>query len=212
MSRLSPAHVKDDWFNGAKHLHVTGITPALGPHSAEAIRKAMIRARELGLTVSFDPNLRRKLWSEEESRHSLLSLIPLCDLFLPGEEEAEFLIGKMATEAWGAHFLARGPSTVVIKLGERGSVGFTRKFTVNASPHAVQRVVDTIGAGDAFAAGLLSSFVEYGSYEDRDTLSLALKKANMMGALATQFKGDWEGLPGKDELDRLLSGAIIVTR
>lgn len=212
MSCVSPEDVKDSWFAGAKHLHVTGITPALGERSADAIREAMKRAREQGLTVSFDPNLRRKLWSEEEARRTLLSLIPLCDIFLPGDEEAEFLAGVMEEEAYGKYFLAMGPKVVVMKLGERGSMGFFGDEIVRAAPHTVKRVVDTVGAGDAFAAGLLSGLVEFGRLDEGDNLLRALARANTMGAIATQFKGDWEGLPKREELLRLLSGGRDVTR
>src|SRR5207244_3841164 len=97
-SRLSPEDVRPERLADARLLHVTGITPALGPDTAEAVRVAMQMARERGLLVSFDPNLRRKLWSEAEARETLLSMIPLCDLFLPGLDEAEFLVGERTVE------------------------------------------------------------------------------------------------------------------
>lgn len=213
ISKLSPDHIRDEWFSGAKHLHVTGITPALGAHTADAIRTAMTRARELGLTVSFDPNLRRKLWSEEEARATLLSLIPLCDLFLPGDEEAEFLFGQMTPEAYGERCLSMGPKLVVLKLGEKGSIGFTASgLTVHAEPYKVSRIVDTVGAGDAFAAGVLSGFLELNQLQEAEDLHSALRRANYMGALATQYKGDWEGLPKRAELERLLGGGKSITR
>ena len=210
MSRLAPEHLKPEWFAGARHLHVTGITPALGERTADAVREAMVQARSRGLTVSFDPNLRRKLWSEEDARRTLLSLIPLCDIFLPGIEEAEFLAGPRSESEYGSYFLGLGPRIVALKLGERGSVGFTADGEVRAEPHAVRRIVDTVGAGDAFAAGFLSVYIERGL--EGDGLLRALERANLMGALATQYKGDWEGLPKRSELDRLLSGGQETTR
>jgi 2-dehydro-3-deoxygluconokinase len=212
ISRLTPAHVESSWLQGAKHLHVTGITPALGPDTAETISELMVQARKLGITISFDPNLRRKLWSEEEARRTLLSLIPLCDIFLPGIDEAEFLAGGRTEEQYGAHFLALGAKAVILKLGERGSIGFTSNSTVRAKPYPVSRIVDTVGAGDAFAAGFLSGFLENVDLEQGDNLLRALTRGNFMGSLATQYKGDWEGLPKRDELLRLLSGGKEVTR
>jgi len=211
-SRLSPEHVQPGWFENARHLHVTGITPALGENTAAAVRKAMTLAREAGLTVSFDPNLRRKLWSEEQARETLLSLIPLCDIFLPGLEEAEFLVGPMTEEAYGAHFLTMGVEAVVLKLGEEGSIGFTPLTAVRAKPHKVSRVVDTVGAGDAFAAGFLSAWLANAGKEDEARLKLALSRANLLGALATQYRGDWEGMPKLDEVLRFQSGARETTR
>jgi 2-dehydro-3-deoxygluconokinase len=212
ISRLTPTDVQASWLQGAKHLHVTGITPALGPETADAVRELMSQARKLGMTISYDPNLRRKLWTEEEARRTLLSLIPLCDIFLPGIEEAEFLIGESTEEEYGARFLELGAKAVILKLGEHGSVGFVGSRTVKANPHPVTKIVDTVGAGDAFAAGFLSAFLENGDLEQEDNLLRALKRANFMGALATQFKGDWEGLPKKEELIRLLEGGKEITR
>ena len=211
-SRLAPEHVKPRWFENARHLHVTGITPALGPETADAVRTAMTEARKQGLTVSFDPNLRRKLWSEEEARRTLLSLVPLCDIFLPGLEEAEFLAGEMTEEQYGAHFLGLGAKAVVLKLGEQGSVGFTPLAAVRAQPHKVSRVVDTVGAGDAFAAGFLSSWLNNESDDDERNLLAALERAKLLGALATQYRGDWEGLPKLAEVQRLQSGGRETTR
>lgn len=210
-SRLSPGHVKPAWFQGARHLHVTGITPALGPETADAVMQAMTEARRQGLTVSFDPNLRRKLWSEEDAKRTMLSLVPLCDLFLPGLEEAEFLLGELPEEEYGRRFLDMGAKLVVLKLGERGSAGFVDGYATSADPFRVSRVLDTVGAGDAFAAGFLSAYLDCDP-SSAEWLGQALRTANVMGALATQFRGDWEGLPKRDELLRILSGAPDVTR
>lgn len=155
-SRFVPEEVKPEWFEGAGHLHVTGITPALGPATADTVAAAMRLARERGLTVSFDPNLRRKLWDEEAARQTLLSLIPLCDLFLPGIEESEFLLGEPDIDRAGRAFLAMGPQVVIIKRGAEGAVGYTHTTRMEAPAMTVARIVDTVGAGDAFAAGVLS--------------------------------------------------------
>jgi 2-dehydro-3-deoxygluconokinase len=214
-SLLAPADVREEWFRDAKHLHVTGITPALGAESAAAVVCAMQTAKRMGLTVSFDPNLRRKLWEERKARETLLSLIPLCDLFMPGIEEAEFLLGKKEREAYGRAFLAMGPAAVVMKLGPEGAVGFVGDETFYAPAFTVGCTVDTVGAGDAFAAGLLSLLAEAPDWEPerlKAYMPQALERANVYGALATQFKGDWEGLPRLAELERLLQGKRQVTR
>ena len=213
-SRLAPEHVRAEWFAGARHLHVSGITPALGPHTTDAVRETMTQARRFGLTVSFDPNLRRKLWTEEEARSTLLSLIPLCDLFLPGLDEAEFLLGEQAEEQYGQRFAKMGPRAVVLKLGERGALGYLDGQTIRVDPYRVSRVVDTVGAGDAFAAGLLSVYLEGQGGEGltAESFERALRTAATMGALATQYRGDWEGLPKAAELERLMAGGKDVTR
>jgi 2-dehydro-3-deoxygluconokinase len=212
-SHFTPEALKSDWFNGAKHLHVTGILPALGEHTAETAKAAMILARKKGMTISFDPNLRRKLWNEERAREVLLSMIPLCDYFLPGLDEAEFLVGEHAEMDYAKIFLDQGVKVVALKLGERGSKGFFDQTCIEAAPHKVTTLVDTIGAGDAFAAGFLSVMVGQSLSKDIGVkLELALQRANLLGALATQFKGDWEGLPTLTEVNRILAGTKYITR
>lgn len=234
-SRLSPQDMEPSWFEGARHLHVTGITPALGALTAQLIEKAMRAARGRGLTISFDPNLRRKLWAESRARATLLSLVGLCDVFLPGLEEAEFLIGARPAADYGAAFLDMGPRVVVLKLGAHGALGFVRGQAVNAQaaneqaaldciieapPYEMPHIVDVIGAGDAFAAGFLSVWLDETAIPDAPhpvtinpfVLQRALQRANLMGALATQFRGDWEGLPTLAELSRIEAGESHITR
>lgn len=159
-SRFAPQDVREQWFEGAKHFHVSGITPALGQSAFETTMLAMQQARELGLTVSFDPNLRRKLWGEEEARRKLTQLIPYCDYFFPGMDEAQFLLGTNDPDAMGEQFLAMGVKIVVIKQGPEGAVAYTKHGAVASTGVRVPYVVDTVGAGDAFAVGLLDVLLD----------------------------------------------------
>ncbi len=215
-SRFSPEHIESTWFQGARHLHVTGITPALGDNTVTFMKEVMVKAREQGLTISFDPNLRRKLWEEEVARQVLLEQIPLCDIFLPGVEEAEFLLGKKPVNEYGDHFLDMGPAVVAMKLGEKGSVGFVNDHIFEEPAYEVNQVIDTVGAGDAYAAGLLSALLDEDDYLRESTLERilpeALKRANITGALATQFQGDWEGALTWEEVQQLLDKKEVITR
>ncbi|MDG5787871.1 sugar kinase [Evansella sp. AB-P1] len=215
-SKFKPEDVDSKWFENARHLHVTGITPALGENTTDMIKEAMKKAKEQGLTVSFDPNLRRKLWSEEEARETLLSLIPLCDIFMPGDDEANFLLGEKTEEEYCQAFIEMGAKLVVLKLGTKGSMAKFGDTVIYGDPYKVESVVDTVGAGDAFAAGFLSVLLDL-----EDPLSLnalqsaapkALTRANTMGALATQFKGDWEGAPSLSEVENIIAGKQSTTR
>ncbi|MDF2440574.1 MAG: 2-dehydro-3-deoxygluconokinase [Abditibacteriota bacterium] len=227
-SRLAPADVQPQWFEGARHLHVSGITPGLSESARDMILGAMKTARAQGLSVSFDPNIRRKMWDEStfwhqaSCRETLLSMIPLCDVFLPGLDEARFLLDSSAPgtrqqktserEDLGRAFLERGASVVVLKLGLEGAVAFTREASAHQAAHRVESVVDTVGAGDAFAAGFLSVWLEQSTSGVRTALQRALRRANVLGALATQFAGDWESLPQRDELEAMEAGSALVTR
>ena len=213
-SLLSAQDVRPGWFAGARWLFVTGITPALSPSCREATFAAVRLARELGLLIAFDPNLRRKLWPEEVARATLLELASLCDVLLPGREEAEFLLGPGTPEAHARALLALGPRLVALKLGAGGALGVTADLCLHVPALPVARVIDPIGAGDAFAAGLLSRLLDEQTEFplSEPVLSGALARANALGALATQVRGDWEGLPTRDELERALSGQAEVTR
>lgn len=220
-SHLAPEDMRPQWLSGARLLHVTGITPALGPRTLEAVIHIMRQARQQGLIVAFDPNLRRKLWDENTARQALLSLVPLCDIFLPGIEEAEFLFGPHAPADYVAAFHALGPQVVALKMGEQGSLGSLKsgveaQASLHAPAYPIAQVIDPIGAGDAFAAGLLSVLLDtpFTAVSDLgpETLQRALTRANLMGALATQFRGDWAGLPYRSELEAMESGKLHVTR
>lgn len=219
-SRLSAEDVQPSWFEGARHLHVTGITPGLSESTGDMILQAMKMARKAGLSISLDPNIRRKLWDqstfwhEDSCRETLLSMIPLCDVFLPGLDEAEFLVGPQKREDYGRAFFNRGASLVVLKLGVDGALGFRGNIILNEPAYHVERMVDSVGAGDAFAAGFLSVFVEGISSRkiNAPKLQRALRRANMLGALATQFAGDWESLPRLNEIEAIENGTGIVAR
>jgi 2-dehydro-3-deoxygluconokinase len=215
-SRLAAEDVSPLWFQNARLFHVTGITPALSESAREALFAAMRLARDMGLIVSFDPNLRRKLWPEEEARRVLLDMLPLCDLFLPGREEAEFLAGERNAEEYGGIFMDLGPRVIALKRGADGSLGFTKDLRMERPAYPLPSIVDPIGAGDAFAAGFLSALLEDADLDparlDAETFHRALERANLMGALATQFKGDWEGLPALQDLDLIQSGLRKITR
>lgn len=199
-SKLSPADIRPDWFAEAKHLHVSGVTPPLGEQTTDAVIAAMKLARQMGLTISYDPNLRRKLWDDATARRTLLSLVPLCDVMLPGREEAEFLLGAGGEEELAHKLISLGAKAIVMKLGPAGSMAVVGREIVRAEGIRVERVIDPIGAGDAFAAGFLSVFVEQGIGMTPGGWKSALDRANQMGSAATQFQGDWEGLPRLDDL------------
>lgn len=197
-SEWKPEHIQDDWFIGVKILHMTGITPALGEQTFAFTKECMKRARQLGLTISFDPNIRFKLWDRDEARKALLELIPLCDIFLPGLEEAQFLFGQKPPEKLAEEIVQLGPQTVAIKLGEDGAFGMKKDGTYMTVPGLkIDKVIDTVGAGDAFASGFLAIVVDD---VHRFSLKKALEWGNKMGSIVIQGKGDWEILPSLNEM------------
>jgi 2-dehydro-3-deoxygluconokinase len=193
-SRLSPSDLDEAYIRQAKALHLTGITPALSESCRAAVFAAAEIARAAGVPVVLDPNLRLKLWSAEEARTTLRDLVRLADVLLPGSDEAELLSGVADPEAAARELLRLGPRLVVVKVGGSGCVAVTDSEVTLAAGVPLPRVVDPVGAGDAFAAGF-----HVGRLRQMD-LTQTLWLANRCGALAMTVPGDIEGFPRWEEV------------
>jgi len=179
----------------ARHLHATGIVPALSDTARAMSFELMSRMREAGRSLSFDPNLRPSLWASEAlmiseiNRHAALA-----HWVLPGLGEGRLLSGFDDPADIAAFYLDQGAEVVVIKLGPDGAYYRTQLDQGFVAGVPVSRVVDTVGAGDGFAVGLISALLE-----GRD-VSEAVQRANWIGSRAVQSRGDMEGLPTRLEL------------
>ncbi len=194
-SRMRPDDVDLDWLLSARHLHATGVFAAVSADSFEVSRRTMRLMREAGRTVSFDTNLRPTLWpSTQAMREGVNELAALADWVLPGIEEGRLLTGEREPAAIARFYLDRGARLVVVKLGPDGAYydDGARSGHVPASP--VERVVDTVGAGDGFAVGVISGLLEGLSLER------AVARGAWIGARAVQVPGDTEGLPTRTVL------------
>jgi 2-dehydro-3-deoxygluconokinase len=194
-SQLGPDEVDEAWIAAARHLHVSGVFPALSPSTLAATRRAMALARAHGRTISFDPNLRPALWeSRELMRDTLNDLAEGCDWVLPGQAEGELLMGSRDPEAIAAFYRERGARLVVVKLGREGAYYSSEQGHGHVPAFPVAQVVDTVGAGDGFAVGVISGLLEGLAVSD------AVRRAAWIGARAVQVRGDTEGLPTRAEL------------
>jgi len=193
---LSPDDVDEGLVRGARVLHVTGITLALGEAPAAALRAAVEIARENGVLVSFDINYRAALWSASAARASMLDLLPLVDIVFAGTEEVRLLldVGQVHEALHGLERL--GPRQVLLKHGAAGASALVDGVERTIQPKVVA-TIDPVGAGDAFAAGYL-----YGLLGNLP-LAERLETAATMGAFAVGVRGDWQGLPLLRELELL---------
>jgi 2-dehydro-3-deoxygluconokinase len=205
-SRLAAADVDaaSATIEAARWLHVTGITPALSESARAAHERAIDIATDAGVPVSFGINLRRLLWTDEAAAAVLGPLVRRATLVIGAVDELATVAGTgpddTGTDA-AEVLLAAGVSTVIATLGARGSVLHDRTgagLAVDAIP--VARVVDPVGAGDAFVAGFLAARLA-GLDDPR-----ALRWAAASGAAVVGVEGDMDGLPDRDELDRLVDG------
>ena len=194
-SALSPADFDADWFGAARHLHLTGISPALSAECAALVAQAMAFMRARRRTVSFDPNLRPRLWpSTARMREQLNRLAVQAHWVLPGLAEGQLLTGCQRPPEIARFYRDQGVEAVVVKLGAEGAYVACDAFEGTVPGVAVARVVDTVGAGDGFAAGWISARLE-GLDAPR-----AAARGNWIGAQAIQVAGDMDGLPLRSAL------------
>ena len=200
-SRLTPEHVSEAYIAGARYLYLTGITPALSAGCREALFRAIDIADRHGVPVVFDPNLRRKLWSEEEARQVLTAIAARSAVILAGSEEGRFLFGTGEHQEMAESFHQLGSRIVVIKLGGQGAYYSANGEWKHVPAYKLAKVADPVGAGDGFAAGLLSGLL------DGLALEAAVLRGNAVGASVAAVNGDIEGLPDREGLAAFMGGA-----
>ena len=215
-----------DWpavMAGAAWFHVTGITPALGDKAAAATAAAVSAARQAGARVSVDLNYRKKLWSQAQAQAVMRPLMRSVDVVIANEEDMQSVLGLEVpnTDVTSGHLnldgykavaqrLSRelGPPLVAITLRESvsasdngwsGALWDNTAGTFVHSQHYDIRVVDRVGGGDSFAAGLI-----YGLLTGR-TPEESLRFAVAASALKQTIPGDFNRL-SVAEVDRLVKG------
>jgi 2-dehydro-3-deoxygluconokinase len=194
-SLMTTADLDEAWLRSARHLHATGVFPALSPSTLAVARRAFEVRAAAGRTISFDPNLRPTLWSSpEQMRATLDDFAGRADWVLPGLEEGRFLTGKDTPERIAAHYRQRGAKLVVVKLGPDGAYYDGVEGCGHVAGFPVATVVDTVGAGDGFAVGVISALLEGRSTDD------AVLRGAWIGARSVQVLGDTEGLPTRAQL------------
>lgn len=215
-----------DWervLTGTRWLHATGITPALGPGPAAWTERALKAARDLKVTVSLDLNYRSKLWTEQAAQATLQPLAQLADVLIANEEDLKASLGAdlggtdlsrgaldVAAYQGAAREIARqyGLRQVAVTLRESLSAsenGWSALLFDAAQDRLVRsrrylvRLVDRIGGGDSFAAGLIYASLKGKPPED------ALELAVAASALKQTIPGDFNHVQ-IDEVERLARG------
>lgn len=185
---------------GYHAVHMTGITPAISESTKDAAFMLLRRAKNRGIRLSFDPNLRPMLWPDEKSMRETVQKIAFqSDLFLPGIKEVVQLTGILEPEAAAEFYLNRGVRAIVIKLGANGAYYDDGRERGYVSGYKVEKIVDTVGAGDGFAAGVLSGL------DEGLSLGQAVQWGNGVGALQLACAGDNEGLPTRRQLETFIN-------
>ncbi len=161
-SRIQPDGVDWAYVRAARWLHLTGITPALGPGPLATVERAMAEASVAGLTISFDVNHRARLWSAERAAKGLAPLMSKADVLICALRDAVALF-RAPEDAEGAvialHRRFR-PTITLVTLGDQGAIAFDGEL--HRQPALPVETIDPIGSGDAFAAGFIAGYLEGG--------------------------------------------------
>lgn len=194
-STLSPDDLPDIDWSRFKFLHLTGIMPALSGETWNMCQTLVDLARTHERTVTFDPNLRPQLWADTDDMVRHVNELALrADIVLPGLSEGRLLTDQERPEDICRWYRERGVPAVIVKAGETGAYFESGDDAGWIPGYSIDHVVDTVGAGDGFAAGVLS-----GLGDGLDFRS-AIDRGNAIGAIQVQSRGDNEGLPSREEL------------
>lgn len=207
-SRLGVEDINWAYMKQAKIIHITGITPLLSDSCYELCHAVLDFAKENGIFASFDPNLRMKLLANvPDGKERLLALASKADLVMPGRDEAAFLFDTDELAQMFSRLLTGRTTRVVIKDGAKGAHFMEEGKEPQFVPSCpVDKVVDPVGAGDGFAAGVLASLLEGKSMEE------AVSVGTQIGALVVMAKGDMEGLPEREQLEAFSQARSDVLR
>lgn len=195
-SRLTPDDIDPALIASAELLHVSGITLALSAGSAAAVEHAVALAVAAAVPVSFDFNHRSRLWGDRSPVAAYRSIAERATILFAGEDEAALLVSGSNAADQAERLASLGPPQVLVKRGADGCVALIdgQTFAVAAVPVAV---IDTVGAGDAFAAGYLAELLE--GLDAGARVATAIR----CGAFACLGAGDWESLPYRGDLGLL---------
>lgn len=213
-----------DWdkiFDGADWFHFTGITPALGDNVACICREACEIAKKKSIIISCDLNFRSKLWSSEKAKTVMTELCKYVDVCIANEEDVKTVFGIEAkdTDIYSGKLSVEGYKSVAVQLFEIFNfkkVAFTLRESVSASENKWSgllcdkdgsciskqynlNIVDRVGGGDSFGAGLIYSFLTGKSNQE------AIEFAVAASALKHSIEGDFN-LVSLSEINRLVTG------
>ncbi|MEM2088132.1 MAG: sugar kinase [Thermoproteota archaeon] len=185
-ARVKPSDINEGFVKSFKVLHVMGSTLSIGEDVREACYKAVKIANRVGIIITYDPNLRSELVNPRAIRKLSEPLLKTAEIVMPSQKELFDLTGKRSIEKASHEILKNGVSLLVVKRGNKGSLGVTEQEVVSEPAYIVQEV-DSTGAGDAFDAAVIYSYLK------KQPLKETLEFANAVGALKVTRMGPMEG-------------------
>lgn len=206
-SALCPQDLQESWAESFSLIHLTGILPVLSA-SCRALCEAVFElACKNKIPISFDPNVRQKLWQGNDYAPLLRSFAQRSTILLLGREEGFTLYGTAETGRLFARIFEHSAvQLVALKDGDKGSVVVQRGGTPVLLPPVPCDCVETVGAGDAYNAGFLSGWLQ------GDDLITCGRRGNIAGARATETPGDIEGIPTARQMALALANQCEIER
>jgi 2-dehydro-3-deoxygluconokinase len=200
-SRMCPADLPRERIARAKVLHLSGISLAISPRACDTGYAAIECARAAGVAVSFDTNLRLKLWPLARARAVMSDVMRLCDICLPSLEDVQAITGLDEPDALVDHCLRLGARIVALKLGAAGALVANREGERHRIAPFPCRPVDATGAGDTFGGAFVARLVA------GDALADAARYAACAAALSTQGFGPVAPIPRAQAVRAQLAAA-----
>lgn len=198
-SRYRLEDIDADTLSAARCLHLSGISLAISTTACDAAHAAIAAVKAAGNLVSFDTNLRLKLWPRDRARAVIVDAMGLADICLPSLDDVTALTGATDPDAIVDDALARGARVVALKLGSKGALVASAEARHRIQPYPV-KALDATGAGDTFGGAFVSRLLA------GDTLLDAGRYAAVAAALATTGFGAVEPIPRAEEVRAALAG------
>jgi 2-dehydro-3-deoxygluconokinase len=187
-SLMTPKTLAADYIAGARVFHLSAIGQAISDSARETCDAAIDAAHKAGVKVSYDTNLRLRLWELDVAREVIDATIARCDIALPSLDDSRQLTGLTEPEAIATYYLGLGVPLVALKMGAEGSLIATRERQTRIAPHEVE-AVDATGAGDTFDGAFLTRLLA------GDAPETAARYANVAAALSTTGYGAVTPMP-----------------
>lgn len=202
-AHYNPSDLNAISFDDIGVVHCSGIMAGISENGFETVKSLLEIANNKSIITTFDPNIRAQLWSNKMEMISRLNyLASKASIVMPGITEGKELVGTDDPNVIADFYLNQSAITqmVIIKSGPKGAYIKSRNEDIQeVSGFKVDNVVDTVGAGDGFAAGIISGLLE------NIGIVKSVKRACAIGALAVQNSGDSDGYPTRIELDDFMS-------
>lgn len=205
-STLEPADIDEEYISNARIVYLTGVTPALSASCRAVTQHISGLARKAGRLLSFDPNVRLKLWDADSAREALHPFLLSSDIVMLGKGEGELLLGTADPAGIITALRNGGVRYIAVKAGAEGAVVADRDTIAEIPAVKVAGVVDNIGAGDAFNVGFLCGILEGADIRTCGEMGA------LLGAFAVTVQGDIEGISDRRQFESLRRKAAVVYR